>query len=92
MTYCQNCGAERVSNASICPYCGYIFNNFHEIDDKEIKIKELEQKLAQLENSNNSKMQGPINPQMKYFWIMATIMVIAFFAFLFFFVYMARSH
>ena len=91
MNFCQNCGAEREINATICPYCGKRYVKSNEVEQYKNKITELENKLNQLEKTDKSSPFRPDNAQMKYFWIMATIMVIAFFAFIFFFVWMARN-
>ena len=90
MNFCPNCGAEKDINTQICPYCGYSFNKVNEVDEYKKKITNLEQKITQLEKKEKPNIFNKDFAQMKYFWIMATIMVIAFFAFLFFFVYMAR--
>ena len=91
MNFCPNCGAEKDVNTNICPYCGFSFNKSNKVEEYENKIAELEHKLAKIENLDKPKIFGTENSQMKYFWIMATIMIIAFFGFLFFFVFMARS-
>jgi uncharacterized membrane protein YvbJ len=90
MNFCPNCGAEREKNANICPYCGFSYFKTNEVQDYKKKVAELEDKLIQLEKPDKFNPFKLDSSQMKYFWIMATIMVIAFFAFIFFFVFMAR--
>ncbi|MFW9948911.1 MAG: hypothetical protein ACFFKA_02145 [Candidatus Thorarchaeota archaeon] len=89
MNFCPNCGSEKDVDIKICPYCGFSFNKLSEVESYEKKISDLEQKLAQVEGPKKLSLFDPRSSQMKYFWIMATIMVIVFFAFLFFFVFMA---
>ncbi len=91
MSYCPNCGAERGYYAKICEFCGYSFDVIDDLEDKDIKINQLEHKLHQLENSGNIKSTTADNSQFKYFWIIAGLMIIGFFSFIFFFVYMASN-
>ena len=47
--YCKNCGSEIDQNANVCPYCGETSNSTDIIKKKDIKIREMEQKIAELE-------------------------------------------
>ncbi len=47
--YCQNCGSEIDQNAMVCPYCGQVNSSSDIIRKKDIKIEEMEQKIAKLE-------------------------------------------
>lgn len=47
--YCSNCGAKIDQNYRICPYCGQKSSSSDLEDDKDIKIRDLEQKVAELE-------------------------------------------
>jgi uncharacterized membrane protein YvbJ len=65
MLYCQNCGAKRDSVSSYCSYCGFQFKEKSDFQDKDVKIKELEQKIAQLEQKQvKSTRSGPFSPWM----------------------------
>ena len=89
MSYCQNCGAKIEVGINICPFCGQFFSKKEETSEKDLKIQELERKIENLEKKKSSPM-GFANQNMKYFWIAASIMIIAFFSFIGFFVFMAR--
>ena len=88
MSYCHNCGANIEVGINVCPYCGQAFKVNEEISDKDLKIQELERKIDKLEEKKSASIGFP-SQNMKYFWIMATIMIIFFFGFMGFFVYMA---
>jgi len=47
--YCQNCGSEIGEKAKICPYCGELNKNSEIVREKDMKIQEMEQKMAELE-------------------------------------------
>ena len=91
MSYCPNCGAETEQSAKICEFCGYSFNILDDLEEKNLKINQLEHKLHQLEGSSNSKATPINNSPLKYFWVIATLMIIGFFSFIFYFVYMAST-
>jgi len=94
MNYCHNCGAKIESNITICPYCGQSFDKKDKKQvnsEKDLKIQELELKIATLEKKTTSHF-GFSGQNLKYFWIMAIIMIIFFFSFMFFFVWMARGY
>ena len=91
MNYCQNCGAKIELNINICPYCGQTYDKKEEISEKDLKIQELEQKITNLKKKRSFTMGFPAQ-NMKYFWVMAIIMIIFFFGFMFFFVWMARGN
>ena len=58
--YCQNCGSEIDKSIEICPYCGNINNISKVIQQKDIKIQEMEQKISELERlvKQGSKLRG----------------------------------
>ena len=91
MSYCSNCGAEREDSARICEFCGYSFNVIDDLEEKNLKINQLEHELHQLESSSNIKTTTVDNSQLKYFWIIASLMIIGFFSFIFYFVFMASN-
>ena len=91
MSYCLNCGAERGYSAQICEFCGYYFNVIDDLEEKNLKINQLEHELHQLESSSNIKTTTVDNSQLKYFWIIASLMIIGFFSFIFYFVFMASN-
>ncbi len=47
--YCQNCGAEINENSTICPYCGLATKSSDILQEKDMKIQALEQKIVELE-------------------------------------------
>ena len=91
MGYCPNCGAETEQSAKICEFCGYSLNFMDELKEKNLKINQLKQKLHQHESTRSYKGSSEDNSQLKYFWVIAALMIIGFFSFIFYFVYMA-SH
>lgn len=91
MNHCPNCGAERKQSARYCELCGYSFDILDDLEEKNQKIEQLEHKIRQLESSSKNSAISVDNSQLKYFWIIASIMIIGFFAFIFYFVYMARN-
>jgi hypothetical protein len=84
--YCQNCGAKVDQNYRICPFCGQS-NNSNIMDAKESKIRELEQKVADLEQTinNTSKSKDPkwpfgfIQPWMFIFPLLFVVIFFVFF-------------
>jgi uncharacterized membrane protein YvbJ len=83
--YCQNCGSEIDQNASICPFCGQANKNPDIIRSKDIKIQELEQKIAKLEQdvketSNSPFKKKNFNP-FPWVFIVPIVFVIVFFLF-----------
>jgi hypothetical protein len=81
--YCQNCGAEVDQNYRICPYCGQS-NRSDITDEKDIKIRELEQKVSELEQkirvgSKSEDKKWPFNMFQPWFFIIPFIFVILFF-------------
>lgn len=49
MFYCQNCGAKIESAEKFCSFCGFSFEEKTGPNDKDVRISELEQKIARLE-------------------------------------------
>lgn len=47
--YCTNCGADIGENVKTCPYCGKSNEKKDLMEQKDMKIQELEQKIVQLE-------------------------------------------
>jgi uncharacterized membrane protein YvbJ len=70
--YCQNCGSEIEQNTKICPYCGEQNNITEVLSEKDKKIKELEQKILNLEQNINSQVRSRVkrtyHPN-KFMWI-----------------------
>jgi uncharacterized membrane protein YvbJ len=65
VSYCQNCGAKRDAAINFCSYCGYKFEKKKETDNKDVRIKELEQKIVQLEQKQVKGTKfGPFSPWM----------------------------
>jgi uncharacterized membrane protein YvbJ len=93
MNYCPNCGEERNDSAQICEFCGFSFNIMDDLEEKNRKINQLEQELHQLESNSNIATKAIIadNSPLKYFWIIASLMIIGFFSFIFYFIYMASN-
>lgn len=70
MSYCSNCGAKREFDEKVCSLCGNVFQEEQPIIDKDARIRELEQKLAHLEQNvikDNPKKVEKISP-----WIFIT--------------------
>ncbi len=63
--YCQNCGAKMANDTKYCPFCGYSNEDASEIDEKDLKIKDLQEKITQLEqtvsNSGNFETERGFN-------------------------------
>jgi uncharacterized membrane protein YvbJ len=51
--YCQNCGAKMDDNTKFCPFCGYSIDQINRENDKDRQIKDLQEKIAQLEHGVN---------------------------------------
>ena len=65
MFYCQNCGAKIESAENFCSFCGFKFVTNTDSDDKDERIRQLEQKIARLEQSQVKKrVPGPFSPWM----------------------------
>ncbi|MFX1280803.1 MAG: zinc-ribbon domain-containing protein [Promethearchaeota archaeon] len=84
--YCTNCGAKIDQNYRICPYCGQKSSSSDIEDDKDIKIRDLEQKVAQLEQkikegSKSEDKKKPFNPFQPWFFIFPLLFVVLFFVF-----------
>jgi uncharacterized membrane protein YvbJ len=84
--YCQHCGSELEQNYRICPYCGQNVSssNVDIMDEKDIKIRELEQKIANLEQiirqkSSSKEKNWPFNLFQPWFFIFPLVFVILFF-------------
>ncbi|MFX0030172.1 MAG: zinc-ribbon domain-containing protein [Candidatus Hermodarchaeota archaeon] len=82
--YCQNCGAEVDQNYRICPYCGQENINPEFINEKNNKIRDLEQKVTELENiikegSKSSDKKGPFNFFQPWIFIFPLVFVVLFF-------------
>ncbi len=61
---CPECSEEIKENIRFCPYCGVKMQLQETKDEKDLKIKELEEKVTKLENTSkiNNKsynLQGP---------------------------------
>ena len=80
MNFCPDCGGKVEKDSVYCPTCGYALNTMVQGDaEKDKKIRDLEQKVAHLERSLESKSgrKSPM-PQNFPFWIIP-VTVIAFF-------------
>jgi uncharacterized membrane protein YvbJ len=82
--FCQNCGSEIDQNYRICPYCGQKNSSSDPMDEKEIKIRELEQKVTELEQiikdgSKSKDKKGFNNLFQPWIFIFPIIFVILFF-------------
>lgn len=82
--FCQNCGSEIDPNYRICPYCGQSNSSSDIRNDKDIKIRELEQKVTELEQvikegSTSTDKKGPFNLFQPWFFIFPLVFVILFF-------------
>jgi uncharacterized membrane protein YvbJ len=84
--YCQNCGSEIDETTSICPYCGQASNNSEIIRNKDIKIQEMEKKVAQLEQIVKERPKSSVRKNMftqfqPWIFITPIVFVIVFFVF-----------
>jgi len=82
--YCQNCGSKIDQNAKVCPYCGLMNNNSDIIEQKDIKIQEMEQKIAELEliirqGSKSLPKKAGLNPFQPWIFIFPIAFVVLFF-------------
>lgn len=84
MNYCPDCGAKNESNADFCPLCGYALNSNTSntaMLAKDQKIRELEQKIYQLEHRLQTQPRArrpSAIPENFPFWIIP-VTIIAFF-------------
>jgi uncharacterized membrane protein YvbJ len=65
--FCQECGSEIENKATVCPYCGKINSNSDVVQQKDLQIQELEQKVAKLEEfaiNKPKKINKSFNPMM----------------------------
>ncbi|MFX1476491.1 MAG: zinc-ribbon domain-containing protein [Promethearchaeota archaeon] len=53
--YCTECGSKLDENAIVCPYCGEEKIISNAVDEKDLKIQELEKKIIKLEESNKER-------------------------------------
>ncbi|MFX0038782.1 MAG: zinc-ribbon domain-containing protein [Promethearchaeota archaeon] len=82
--YCQNCGSEIDQNAIVCPYCGQVNSSSDIVKEKDIKIQEMEQKIAELEHainvgSKSTVKKSGINQFQPWIFIFPIVFVILFF-------------
>ena len=65
MSYCVNCGAKIESAENYCSFCGFKFETNTDSIDKDARIRDLEQKIARLEQGQVKKrVPGPFSPWM----------------------------
>ena len=57
MFYCQNCGAKIESAENFCSFCGFSFELKTDSGGKDARISELEQKIARLEQKEQSQVK-----------------------------------
>ncbi|MFX0022894.1 MAG: zinc-ribbon domain-containing protein [Candidatus Hermodarchaeota archaeon] len=84
--YCQNCGSEIDQTASICPYCGQTNKTSEIIRNKDIKIQEMEKKIAELEQIIKERPKSTVrknlfNQFQPWIFITPILFVIVFFVF-----------
>jgi uncharacterized membrane protein YvbJ len=84
--YCKNCGSKIDQKATVCPYCGQFNSSADIIRRKDIKIQELEQKIANLEKIVKEKpglsvKKTRINQFQPWIFITPIVFVIVFFVF-----------
>ncbi|MFW9938015.1 MAG: zinc-ribbon domain-containing protein [Candidatus Thorarchaeota archaeon] len=83
--FCQECGSEIENTATVCPFCGKINSNSDVIQQKDLKIQELEQKVAKLEEfvtHKPKKATRSFNPMMFLFiFILPLAFLVLFFVF-----------
>ena len=82
--FCQNCGSEIDPNYQICPYCGQNNSSSNTLNEKDIKIQELEQKVTELEHiikegPKSSDKKGLFNLFQPWFFIFPLVFVVLFF-------------
>jgi uncharacterized membrane protein YvbJ len=89
MSYCQNCGAKRDSATNFCSYCGFSFEERTDSNNKDAKIRELEQKIMLLEQKQVKKTTtGSFSPWMA---IVPIAFVGAFFGFFILLIWIIRQ-
>jgi uncharacterized membrane protein YvbJ len=83
--YCQNCGAKIENGINICPFCGFSNEGNNELTQKDLKIRELKERITELEqtvsNTTVYKNNRGINNKMMFTFIF--IFPIAFLVFFF---------
>jgi len=92
--YCQSCGSEIEQNTKICPYCGEENRISGILSEKDNKIKELEQKVAQLEQ--NVKNQAGYKPKRihnpnQFMWIIFVFPIVFLVLFFVLFIILAST-
>ena len=81
MIYCQNCGAKLESAQNFCSFCGFEFENNADSGDKDARIRELEQKIARLEQREvKNTPSRPFSPWMAVVPIVFVAAFLGFFA------------
>lgn len=83
MSYCPNCGKKRIEYENFCEACGYSFRQSNETDEKEKKIKFLEEKVIELEKIVNGKNQDSEKKTPPWFFVFPLLFFIIFFGFVF---------
>jgi hypothetical protein len=53
--YCTECGSRLDENVIVCPFCGHEKLVSKPLDEKDLKIQELESKIVKLEESNKER-------------------------------------
>ncbi len=48
--YCPNCGEEREEKVQVCPFCGQELEDEAVLEEKDVKIDALQEKITQLEH------------------------------------------
>lgn len=84
--YCQNCGAEINEDTTVCPYCGLLSKGSSIIQEKDLKIQALEQKIVELELafqqvSRRRNRKSGITQFQPWIFIFPILFVVVFFVF-----------
>ena len=53
--FCTECGSKIEENVIVCPYCGEENRNSKVLDEKDLKIQELEHKIVKLEETSKQR-------------------------------------
>ena len=64
MRYCTNCGAKLEGLETFCPYCGILFEEFTEVDEKDKRIEELTRKIKEIERFPSNIQLGNIRREL----------------------------